>query len=92
MWNVVAWVLAAVVGAGFGAFAKSTGILGIDAGPFSVVFMFLSLLLISFVYQFRINMRDKGDGRGLRIAPPSPSILVDAAIFFAGALSAMKNV
>jgi hypothetical protein len=92
MWNVVAWVLAAVTGAGFGAFAKSTGMLGIDAGPFSVVCMFLSLLLISFVYQFRVNMRDKGDGRGLRIVPPAPDILVEAVIFFAAALSAMKSV
>jgi len=92
MWNVIAWVLAALVGAGFGAFARWSGVLGIDAGPFSVLFMFLSLLLISVIYQFRINMRDRGDGRGLRIVPPAPDIIVDAAIFFAAALSGMKSV
>ncbi|MBT3070669.1 hypothetical protein KKP04_07295 [Rhodomicrobium sp. Az07] len=92
MWNVIAGVLAAVIGAGFGAFAKSTGILGIDAGPFSVVFMFLSLVLISLIFQFRVNMRDRGDGRGLRIAPPSPDIMIEAAIFFAAALTAMQNI
>ncbi len=92
--NLLFWALAAMAGAGFGTFARTSGVLDLNKGPSSVLFMFLSLVLISAVYQLRVNVARSRAKHGFRwiIAPPAPDLLVDAAAYFAGALLLLRGI
>lgn len=84
---IVFWLLSFAAGYGLTAGVQAAGIAAIPAGPSSPLFMLAALLIVTLLYQIRMNIElPRPKGALFVFAPPTASILVELSGFFIACL------
>jgi hypothetical protein len=84
---VISWLIAFAAGAGLTWAVQRIGIESLPPGPSSPLFMLLGLLIITVIFQLRVNLSGPGWRRGsFVLAPPDATIVGEVVAFFAAVL------
>lgn len=77
------WALSFAAGAGFAFAVRVADTSFLRAGPSSAGFMLIGLLIVTLIYQIRMNLSSPRPAHATFVfAPPNPSILGDVIAFF----------
>jgi hypothetical protein len=83
---VISWLVAFAAGAGLTWAVQRIGIESLPPGPSSPLFMLLGLLIITVIFQLRVNFGSGWRRGSFVLAPPDATIVGEVVAFFAAVL------